>query len=111
MEQEFTLTTENIGEVISELAKMDSFWFVCICLAIVLGLILLFVVRLIHWRVIRKYTRVSGMYGLDEEEKKDRSLKQEEKELNQAIREHETAIRKYREMRNTIRILSESGSR
>ena len=101
-----TINIHTIGEAFAEITKEEGFATFLIVIGLILALIVLIVVKIIHKIVSGKHTKISGMVGLDEEEQKDRNQRQEKKELEQAIRDHDQAIRKYQEYRNLIRILS-----
>ncbi|MBQ9008494.1 MAG: hypothetical protein IJ088_04090 [Clostridia bacterium] len=59
-------------------------------------LVLLILVRLLHMRVTRNYLQVKGFEGLADEEKEAKRLKARQAALEEAIRGHEAAIRRDR---------------
>ena len=77
-----------------------------LAVASVIALILLILVRIVHGQVTRGYTKVSGLEGLVDEEKRAKSLGAEKKALEKAIHEHEQTISKERELQDTIRKLT-----
>ena len=111
MEQAIIANPSIIGQVFAELKQEGWFLSAMLSIAIALGILILIVVKIIHRIVSGRHTKLTGMVGLDEEEKKDRTMRQKKKELEQAIKDHDDAIQKYQEMRNLIRTLSDGGGR
>ncbi len=74
-----------------------------LCLILVVSLV---VVRILHWRVTRRYTRVKGLVGLADEEKQSKNLNAERPKLEESIQGHEQAIRREKELQEVIRKLA-----
>ena len=74
--------------------------------ALGIAVIVLIIVRIVHGRVTGRYTRIKGLEGLVDEEKRVKALNAERNMLEESIRAHEQIITREKELQAVIRKLA-----